>query len=142
MVIEMNDEKCNDREQSIRVLIVDDIYLVRHELGTVLQLASKTSLPKIEVVGEAQNGFEAIERAASLHPDVVLMDLEMPGMNGYLATETIKSTQPSVKVIIFTIHGKNEERQNASQAGADAFLEKGIPIGELLHTIQRIGTAA
>jgi len=142
MAKEMMDENNKIMQKSIRVLIVDDIYQVRQELATVLKLAARLAPPDIEVVGQAQNGLEAIEQAKKLHPDVVLMDLEMPGMNGYTATESIKSTRPSIKVIIFTIHGENDERQNASKAGADAFIEKGIPIGELIHTIQRFGRAA
>jgi DNA-binding NarL/FixJ family response regulator len=141
-VAEMNDEKHNSAEKNIRVLIVDDIYRVRQELATVLELAARLSQPGVQVVGEAQDGISAIELVDMLQPDVVLMDLEMPGMDGYLATRTIKSSNPSIKVIIFTIHGEGNERQKASEAGADAFLEKGTPIRDLLQIIQDMGRAS
>lgn len=126
-------------EETIRVLIVDDMPQVRLGLANVLKLATKNLRPHIEVAGEAQNGNEAIELAQSLHPDVVLMDLEMPVLDGYSATRFIKSTNPSILVIILSIHNDLTARQNATQAGADAFIEKGAPIGELIQAIQRFG---
>lgn len=126
-------------EEIIRVLIVDDLPQVRQGLTNVLKLATKNLRPRIEVAGEAQNGNEAIELAQRLHPDVVLMDLEMPVLDGYSATRSIKSTNPSILVIILSIHNDLSARQNAMQAGADAFIEKGAPIGELLQAIQRSG---
>ncbi len=120
----------------IRILIVDDLPQVRLGLATMLKLATKNLQHKIEVIGEAQNGIEAIEQARMFHPDVVLMDLEMPVLNGFSATRAIKSMSPSISVIILTIYGDPATRQNAEQAGADAFIEKDAPINQLLQAIQ------
>lgn len=128
--------------KSIQVLIVDDLPQVRQGLATVLELASRAAKPKIDIVGEAQNGSEAIEQAQSLHPDVILMDLEMPVLDGYAATRSIKLINPSILVVALTIHSDPTSRQKAAQAGADAFVEKGAPLKELLQAIQRIRTTS
>lgn len=123
--------------KSIKVLIVDDVPQVRQGLATMLKLAAKNLTPKLEVIGEAQNGSEAVEQTQALHPDVILMDLEMPVLDGYNATQCIKSTHPSILVVVLTIHSDPSTRQKAAQAGADAFVEKGAPLEELLRAIQR-----
>ena len=124
------------KQDWIKVLIVDDVSEVRQGLATMLKLAARNFTPKIEVVGDAQNGSHAIEQAHMLHPDVVLMDLEMPVMDGYTATQHIKSTQPSISVVVLSIHSDPTSRQKAFQAGADAFIEKGAPLAELIQAIQ------
>lgn len=124
------------RQESIQVLIVDDIPQVRKGLATMLSLASKNRQPTIEVVGEAQNGLEAIQQAQKLRPDAILMDLEMPVMNGLLATQSIKSMDPSIFVIILTIHDDPASRQEAARVGVDAFIEKSAPLAGLVRTIQ------
>jgi len=113
-----------------RLMIVDDIPQVRADLSTLLELAGD-----IEIVGEASNGSEAIAQAASLKPDAILMDLEMPLMNGYEATRRIKEELPACRVIALTVHGYPEARQRACQAGADAFIIKGEPLAALLKEI-------
>ncbi len=127
---------------NIRVLIADDVPQVRQGLVTMLKLASKNLPHKIEVIGEAQNGIEAIELAKRLHPDVVLMDLEMPVLDGCDATQNIKSADPTTGVVVLTIHGDDATRLKATQAGADAFIEKGAPVNELLQAIQQCGRRA
>ena len=122
---------------SIRVLIVDDMAQVRHDLRTVLPLAGQAAGLQIEVVGEAGNGQEAIQRAATLEPDVVLMDLEMPVMGGYEATRQIKTHSPDCRVIALTIHGDETVRQKASQAGVDDFVVKGTPINSLIQAMAK-----
>ncbi len=102
---------------SIRVLIVDDMAQVRHDLCTVLPLAGQAAGLQIEVVGEAANGQEAIQCATALEPDVVLMDLEMPVMGGYEATRQIKTHSPDCRVIALTIHGDERNGAGASQPG-------------------------
>lgn len=121
----------------IRILIVDDLPQVRQGLATVLELASRKIGLGIEIVGEAQNGLEAIERAQLLHPDVILMDLEMPEMDGWVATQRIKSSHPSIFIIALTIHGALAARKKADHAGVDAFIEKGAPTEELIQAIRR-----
>ena len=122
-------------QENIRVLIVDDIPQVRQGLTTMLRLAAKNIKPKVELIGEAQNGREAIEQAQVLHPDVVLMDLEMPVMDGYEATRRIKAEQPALRVIILSIHNGLEEQQRAWEAGADSFITKGAGYKILLNAI-------
>lgn len=123
------------RQEIIQVLIVDDIPQVRQGLATMLELAAKKTLPKIKVIGEAQNGNDAIQQAQALHPDVILMDLEMPVVNGFQATQSIKSKDPSVFIIILTIHDDLATRQQATLAGADAFIAKSVPLDELVRSI-------
>lgn len=137
MTIDMMVRQHESNDGYIRILIADDIPQVRQELKTILALASKTIHPGIEVVGEAKNGKEAIAQSALLIPDVVLMDLEMPLLDGLAATEIIKKTHPNIGIIALTIHNDVETRQKAAQAGADGFVEKGSQIKELLLAIQR-----
>jgi DNA-binding NarL/FixJ family response regulator len=114
----------------MRILIVDDVTEVRKDLRTVLTL----SCP-VEIVGEAEDGLEAIEKVRALHPEVVLMDLEMPHLDGYQATQQIKAEDPACRVIALTIHGYEEARQRAFQAGVDAFVVKGEPMENLVNAI-------
>ena len=122
---------------SIRVLIVDDMAQVRRDLCTVLPLAGQAAGMEIEVVGEAGNGQEAIQQAAALRPDVVLMDLEMPVMDGCEATRQIKASSPDCRVIALTIHGDETARQRAIQAGVDDFIVKGAPMDSLIHAMTK-----
>lgn len=123
-------------QEAIRVLIVDDAREVRQGLATTLGLAARNLRPGIEVIGEAGDGREAVEQAQSLHPDVVLMDLEMPIMDGYEAARQIKANRPDCRVIALTIHAGEAERQRAFQAGADDFVVKGAPLGTLVQAIR------
>ena len=129
-------------QEKIRVLIVDDVPQVRQGLTIMLKLISRNITPMIEVIGEAQNGSEAITQAQMLQPDVILMDLEMPGLDGYAATQSIKSASPSILIIILSIHGDPASRQKVIQAGADAFVEKGAPLEELIRAIQSFKTTS
>ena len=115
-----------------RILIVDDMEQVRNDLRTALTLTGE-----IEVIGEAPNGFDAIQLNETLQPDVVLMDLEMPILDGYEATRKIKSESPSCRVVALTVHGYEEARQKAYQSGVDAFIIKGEPVETILQTILR-----
>ncbi|MEJ2710015.1 MAG: response regulator transcription factor [Anaerolineales bacterium] len=113
-----------------RVLIVDDVAQVRAELRTLLPLAGD-----IQIVGEAANGQEAVHQADALQPDVVLLDLEMPVMNGYKAARQIKDRWPACRVIALTIHGYPEAFEKAAQCGVDAFMVKGAPLASLVQEI-------
>jgi pilus assembly protein CpaE len=119
--------------KTTRVLIVDDVPQVRRELRTLLPL-----LDAIDVVGEAENGHSAVELAAALQPDVVLMDVEMPMMDGLAATRLIKQLCPQCppRVIILSIHEDEAVRAQARLAGADDFVDKGAPLTTLLKAIQ------
>jgi DNA-binding NarL/FixJ family response regulator len=113
-----------------RLMIVDDISQVRTDLCTLLELAGD-----IEIVGQANDGLEAIAQATSIQPDVILMDLEMPRMNGYEAARQIKKQLPACRVIALSIHSYPEARQRACQSGVDAFIVKGEPLANLVHEI-------
>ena len=118
----------------IRILIVDDLEHVRQGLRTLLQLTDD-----LEVVGEATNGLEAIQLAERLEPDVVLMDLEMPQLDGLEATQRIKDRHPGIGVVMITIYDNPGNRERAASVGADAFVEKGIAFEMLLDTIRQVG---
>ncbi len=115
---------------STRVLLVDDSAQVREGLRTVLTLAGD-----IEIVGEAGDGLEAVSAAQTLRPEVVVMDLEMPVMDGYEATRRIKAVWPACRVVALTIHAGEAERQRALQAGMAELIVKGAPLDELLRAI-------
>ena len=112
------------------ILLVDDSEPVRWDLCTVLTLSGD-----LEIVGEAANGLEAMRLTESLQPDVILMDLEMPVMNGYEAARLIKTLCPSCRIIALTVHGYSEARQKAIQAGVDAFIVKGAPVESIVQSI-------
>jgi DNA-binding NarL/FixJ family response regulator len=118
-----------------RVLIVDDVPQVRRELRTLLPL-----LDTIDVVGEAENGQEAIELAATLRPDVIIMDVEMPIVDGLAATRIIKQERPACRIVVLSIHSEEAIRAQARSAGADDFVDKGAPLAALLQAIQTIST--
>ncbi len=114
----------------IRVLIVDDIPQVRHELHTLLHLTGC-----VQVIGEAADGAEGVGLARQLKPDVVLLDLEMPVLDGYGAARQIKSLLPHCRVIALSIHEDLASRERARHAGVDAFIPKGTWSSELLDAI-------
>jgi DNA-binding NarL/FixJ family response regulator len=123
-------ERSNAERSRRRVLIVDDSAQVRRELRILLPLAGD-----IEIVGEAPDGQEAIRLAQALQPEVVLMDLEMPILDGYEATRQIKAGSPSCRVVALTVYGDPASRNRAAQAGVDAFLVKGISVESLVQAI-------
>ncbi len=115
-------------EQPVRVLIADDRLPSRMGLRALL-----ACWPDVEVVGEATNGWEAVDLVEEIHPDVVLMDVRMPLLDGLEATRLIKSRWPQVKVVILTIYGVR--RAEAMNVGASSLLFKGCPAEELLQAI-------
>jgi DNA-binding NarL/FixJ family response regulator len=115
---------------AIRVLIADDVAQVRQDLRTLLTLSGG-----IEVIGEAGNGLEAVHLVGMLHPEAVLMDLEMPVMDGYEATRQIKARYPDSRVVALTLHGCPASREKALQAGVDFFIEKGASLDTLVQAI-------
>jgi DNA-binding NarL/FixJ family response regulator len=119
----------------IRVLIVDDHAMVRQGLRTFLELQDTSSLP-IDVVGEAANGNEAVELARSTQPDIVLLDLVMPEMDGIQATSQIIACSPRSRVIILTSFGEEDKVLPAIRAGAQGYLLKDIPPNELVQAVR------
>ena len=116
---------------TIRVLIADDHSVVRKGLRMFLGLD-----PELEVVGEATNGGEAVQMARELRPDVVLMDLVMPGMNGIAATEVIRGELPSTEVLALTSVLEDELVVGAVRAGAIGYLLKDLQGDELCRAIK------
>ena len=117
---------------SISVLIVDDVVAVRQDLAVALTLAGN-----IEIAGEAANGLEAVRLAEALEPAVVLMDLEMPVMDGYEATRRIKVRRPACRVVALTVHGYESARRRAFESGVDEFVVKGAPLESLVSAIAK-----
>lgn len=110
-----------------RILIVDDCALVRTELRSILELAGS-----VAVIGEAVDGWDALRQAEALQPDIVLMDLEMPGLNGFEATRRLKARHLAQIVIVFTVYGSAANQQRAKEAGVDAFMIKGTSLQTIL----------
>jgi NarL family two-component system response regulator LiaR len=115
----------------IRVLIVDDHAVVRGGLSKFLQMHKD-----IELVGEAENGAEAVRLTRQLQPDVVLMDLKMPEMDGVYATREIRTKHPNVRVLVLTSFADDNMVQGALQAGATGYLLKNVSGAELANAIR------
>jgi DNA-binding NarL/FixJ family response regulator len=115
----------------IRVLIVDDHPALREGLRAIL-----TTQSDIAVVGEAATGQEAVARAIALRPDVVLMDLEMPGVDGVEATRRIRERLPGTRVVVFTAFDGDERVMSAVEAGAHGYLLKGAARAEIFHAVR------
>ncbi len=113
-----------------RVLLVDDMPQVLYDLRQLLELGGN-----IEIIGTAFNGQEAVQMAEEYRPDVVVMDLDMPVMDGYRATRLIKSRLPACRVVILSIHAGSEEQACARSNGADEFVIKGACYELLLDAI-------
>lgn len=119
----------------IRVLLVDDQHLIRAGLRMLCD-----AQPDLEVVGEAGNGRDAVALAARLVPDVVVMDLRMPGVDGITATSRILADRPAVRVLVLTTFGDDDHLYPALTAGACGFLLKDAPPADLLDGIRRAAT--
>ncbi len=117
----------------IRVLLVDDQKLMREGLRVLLELE-----PDLEVVGEAGNGSEALAAYADLHPDVVLMDIRMPGMDGVEATWRLRERWPEARVVILTTFDDDEYVFEGLRAGALGYLLKDVSGGELAEAVRTV----
>ncbi len=118
--------------KKIRVLIADDSPEARDGLEAILR-----AYPDLEVVGPAADGSEAISKARQLRPSIVLMDIQMPGMDGLEATRRIKAQLPEIKLLLLTVHAEHIEA--AMSAGADGFLMKDCTRRELIQEVRRLG---
>ena len=119
----------------IKVLLVDDHPVVREGLRTMLSTA-----PDIEIVAEAGDGVEALEKAKEHRPQVVLMDIRMPNVNGIEATRCIKSQLPSTSIIVLTVYGNDAYIVDAVRAGAGGYLLKDDSRDLLIHTIRAVNS--
>jgi pilus assembly protein CpaE len=123
--------------EKIRVMVVDDVSETRENVRKLLQFESD-----VDVVGIARTGKEAIQLSQDLNPDVILMDINMPDMDGISATEAIRAKQPAVQVVILSVQGDQNYMRRAMLAGARDFLTK-PPMGdELISAIRRAGAMA
>lgn len=118
----------------IRVLIADDHIIVRSGLRLLLEAE-----PDIDVVGEASDGREALDLIEKRLPDVVLMDIAMPGMDGLEATQRIKDNWPQVKVLVLTMHRSDEYFFEVIKAGASGYILKGAETSDLIHAVRVVG---
>lgn len=114
----------------IKVLIVDDHTLMRDGISALLGIHGD-----IDIVGEASDGKEALRKTQELAPDVIIMDVAMPGMDGLEATSMIMSQNSKAKILILTQYNSQEHMQAAIQAGAFGFLPKGTLITDLIQAI-------
>ena len=122
-----------ENTRDIRILVIEDQTLMRQGIKTILDLE-----PGMQVVGEAKDGQPGIHLALELRPDVILMDVQMPKMNGIQATQAICSAWSDAKVIILTTFARDEYVYQGVRAGAVGFLLKDTPAENLIQTIRRV----
>jgi len=117
----------------IRLMIVDDHELVRVGLRQIL-----SDYPNIEIVGEAGNGETAIRLNREIWPEVVLLDICMPGLSGLETTARLKQARPDLAVLILSVHESAPYPERLMEAGASGYLTKGCPVGELVQAIRTV----
>lgn len=131
----MGDRQVSSNFRPIRVLLVDDQVLFLHGLANVL-----SDWPDVEVLGQATDGLDAVTKAQRLHPDVVLMDINMPNMDGLEATKLLRREMPELKVVIITVSEQDENLFEAIKLGATGYLLKDIKpvvLHEMLLSVAR-----
>jgi two-component system, NarL family, nitrate/nitrite response regulator NarL len=133
---------CSSREASsgasgprktIRVLLADDHPVVRKGLSSCL-----AQVPQVEIIAEATNGQEALRKAKELSPDIVLMDIDMPLLNGLTAADILRKENPGIKVLILSMHNDSDYVMRILQSGARGYVLKGAPTEELMNAIETI----
>jgi DNA-binding NarL/FixJ family response regulator len=122
-------------ESKVRVLAADDQRVVREGLAMLLDL-----LPDVEVVGTASNGEEALALADELRPDVILMDLRMPKVDGVEATRRLRASHPEIKVVVLTTYADDRSVIDALRAGALGYLTKDAGADEIRQALQRVAS--
>jgi len=120
-------------KNTIKLLVVDDHPVVRKGISACLARHQQ-----MQVVGEAADGVEALRLARELHPDIMLMDIDMPQMNGLAATEVLRRDLPKVKVLILSMHSNSEYVLRIIQSGAQGFVLKEAPTDELVRAIETV----
>ena len=120
-------------KQKIRILVADDHPVVRKGLESCLARQER-----LKIVGEAADGDQALRMARELMPDVILMDVNMPGMNGLAVTEVLRQEVPQVKVLVLSVHNNREYIFRIIQSGAHGYVSKEAPPDELLRAIESV----
>jgi len=120
-------------EKAIRVLLVDDHPVVRRGLAACL-----AEHPQLRVVGEAADGHEAVREAGRLRPDLMLVDINMPGLDGLQVCEAVRQSAPETRVVILSVHNRPDYIERALVAGARGYLLKDIPPAQLTDALIRI----
>lgn len=120
-------------ESPIRLLIVDDHPIVREGLASMLRREED-----IDVVGRAASGSEAIALFDDTNPDLVLLDMTLPDLNGVEVITAVRRQAPSARFIVFSVHGREDEVYRALHAGARAYIQKDVELGELLSVIRTV----
>jgi len=133
----INRSRCKEehrvKKPKYRILVVDDHPLLRHSIKSFLE-----TQPDFQVIGEGGNGAEAIKLAGDLHPDVVIMDIGMPGINGLEATRQIKSDNRDISVLVLTVHTDEEWVLEIMRAGASGYLIKDVFGDQLVDAVRGI----
>lgn len=119
--------------EKIYVLVVDDNEAVRQALSVVLNLEKD-----IQVIGDAKDGEEAVEQASELSPDVIVMDFYLPKIDGLEATKIIKTKDPKVKVVVFSVRGQGESTKRAIEAGVEKWISKSSSPDVLIDAIREM----
>lgn len=119
----------------LRILLADDHLTVRHGLKLLID-----GEPDMTVIAEASDGAVALEQAMAHHPDVIVMDISMPGTNGLVATRTLRERLPAAAIVMLTRHGDDAYLEELLRAGASAYVLKQSPPAELLQAIRAVAT--
>lgn len=120
--------------ETIQILVVDDQRVVRRAITRLLSVE-----PDFEIIGEAVDGLDALRKVERLSPDVVLMDVSMPKLNGLEATRRIAAQFPNVRVVAFSMHDAEPMARRMLEAGAVTYLDKGMPAETLAMAIRLAG---
>jgi DNA-binding NarL/FixJ family response regulator len=118
---------------ALRILLADDHAIVRQGLKLLID-----SQPDMEVIGEASDGNDVLQQAKALKPDIIVMDISMPGMNGLIATRTLKRVQPDVAIVALTRHDDDTYLEELLRAGASGYVLKQSPPMEFLQAIRAV----
>jgi len=132
-LVEAKSKSGSSRSEKTRIMLADDHPLLRQALRDVLE-----KQPDFEVIAEAGDGEEAVKLATEMLPDVVIMDISMPTLNGLEATKQIKASNPSIAVLVLTVHSDSEHILSILRAGAGGYLTKSVYGDEVIHAVRAL----
>jgi CheY-like chemotaxis protein len=130
--IERNNRASLGSESMVNILVIDDVRVARESLKLLFEARLGTPI----ALEEAENGLEAVEKARTLHPDLVVVDFSMPGMDGVETARKIKEVAPRTPIILFTAHGETSLEKHAFKAGIAAMVSKGEESGRLVSLVK------